>query len=279
MRTQRDLKDTPSAYFGADKHPGVREGRNDSGSAARFFYMAKSSRADRSEGLDGTCTVKYIIDSSTIGELSCKDVSTALVESLQRVMSEDGLEMKWLTADSGESIMGLCPSGSLSIIATAINRITESRILNSLPPSITNEFTPVVNSARENGGNPVESAERSSPSEPNTTPASQAVSVLGARRVVSQMLSAISAAENWKPLTNFHATVKPTSLMRYLCRLVTPPHGTILDPFMGSGSTGKAAMLEGFQFIGIELNAEYIEIARARIDHVKHNTQQSLLAL
>jgi len=64
---------------------------------------------------------------------------------------------------------------------------------------------------------------------------------------------------------NTHPTVKPTKLMRYLVRLVTPPGGTVLDPFMGSGSTGKAAKLEGFNFIGIEREAEYVEIARARI--------------
>jgi len=65
---------------------------------------------------------------------------------------------------------------------------------------------------------------------------------------------------------NVHPTVKPTDLMRYLCRLVTPPNGIVLDPFMGSGSTGKAARLEGFNFIGIEREAEYVEIAKARID-------------
>jgi site-specific DNA-methyltransferase (adenine-specific) len=64
---------------------------------------------------------------------------------------------------------------------------------------------------------------------------------------------------------NHHPTVKPTDLMRYLCRLVTPPGGTVLDPFMGSGSTGKAAMLEGFGFIGIERDPEYVKIAKARI--------------
>jgi hypothetical protein len=64
---------------------------------------------------------------------------------------------------------------------------------------------------------------------------------------------------------NYHPTVKPTDLMRYLCRLITPPNGTVLDPFTGSGSTGKAAVLEGFSFIGIEQSAEYIEIAKARI--------------
>lgn len=68
-----------------------------------------------------------------------------------------------------------------------------------------------------------------------------------------------------KPQGNHHPTVKPTELMRYLCRLVTPVGGVVLDPFMGSGSTGKAAILEGFRFIGIEREAEYVEIARARI--------------
>lgn len=64
---------------------------------------------------------------------------------------------------------------------------------------------------------------------------------------------------------NTHPTVKPTELMRYLCRLVTPPGGLVLDPFTGSGSTGRAATLEGFRFMGFELSPEYCEIARARI--------------
>jgi len=67
------------------------------------------------------------------------------------------------------------------------------------------------------------------------------------------------------PRANHHPTVKPTDLMRYLCRLVTPPGGLILDPFAGSGSTGKAAAFEGFRFLGIELDPEYAEIAEARI--------------
>jgi site-specific DNA-methyltransferase (adenine-specific) len=67
------------------------------------------------------------------------------------------------------------------------------------------------------------------------------------------------------PRRNHHPTVKPTDLMRYLCRLVTPPGGVVLDPFTGSGSTGKGAVLEGFRFIGIEREAEYVEIAKARI--------------
>lgn len=68
-----------------------------------------------------------------------------------------------------------------------------------------------------------------------------------------------------KPRANNHPTVKPVALMQYLCRLVTPQGGTVLDPFLGSGSTGIAASREGFEFIGIELSAEYAEIARRRI--------------
>ena len=66
---------------------------------------------------------------------------------------------------------------------------------------------------------------------------------------------------------NSHPTVKPIALMRYLCRLVTPKGGTVLDPFMGSGSTGIACKEEGFEFIGIEREKEYFEIAEKRISY------------
>jgi site-specific DNA-methyltransferase (adenine-specific) len=68
---------------------------------------------------------------------------------------------------------------------------------------------------------------------------------------------------------NFHPTVKPTSLMEYLIKLVTPPNGTVLDPFTGSGSTGKAAILQGFDFIGIEMTQEYLPIIEGRLKHAE----------
>lgn len=74
---------------------------------------------------------------------------------------------------------------------------------------------------------------------------------------------------------NIHPTVKPTELMRYLCRLVTPPNGLILDPFSGSGSTGKGAVLEGFNFIGFEMDVKYCEIANERIKHAHNSRIQS----
>jgi site-specific DNA-methyltransferase (adenine-specific) len=66
---------------------------------------------------------------------------------------------------------------------------------------------------------------------------------------------------------NHHPTVKPTDLMRYLVKLITPPSGIVLDPFTGSGSTGKGAVIEGFNFVGIELDPDYVAIATARIQH------------
>jgi len=77
----------------------------------------------------------------------------------------------------------------------------------------------------------------------------------------------ISFGRTRRPRANIHPTVKPLSVMRWLVRLVAPPGGVVLDPFSGSGSTGCAALLEGRQFLGIEREGSYIEIARRRLSH------------
>lgn len=77
---------------------------------------------------------------------------------------------------------------------------------------------------------------------------------------------------------NVHPTVKPLALMRWLCRLITPPGGTVLDPFTGSGSTGVAALQEGFRFIGIDSEQESLTIAEARISHAATQTEIILCA-
>ena len=76
--------------------------------------------------------------------------------------------------------------------------------------------------------------------------------------------------ERWTTeMRNQHPTVKPTELMRWLVRLVTQPNGMVLDPFMGSGSTGKACMLEHLDFIGIDKDQSYVDIAERRINAVR----------
>jgi len=94
----------------------------------------------------------------------------------------------------------------------------------------------------------------------------------------------INGGDEWEyldepahPRRNTHCTVKPTDLMRYLCRLICPPGGIILDPFTGSGSTGKAAVLEGFGFIGIEQEPEYVAIANARIAAAAARSEKATL--
>ena len=77
-------------------------------------------------------------------------------------------------------------------------------------------------------------------------------------------------------VVNIHPTVKPTDLIRYLIKLVTPPDGIVLDPFTGSGSTGKAALLDGFQFIGIELTEDYLPIIQGRLQWAVDQRQNNL---
>jgi len=76
---------------------------------------------------------------------------------------------------------------------------------------------------------------------------------------------------------NFHPTVKPTQLMRYLIKLVTPPGGVVLDPFTGSGSTGKAALLDGFEFVGAELTEDYLPIIEGRLKWAVENREEESL--
>jgi site-specific DNA-methyltransferase (adenine-specific) len=74
-----------------------------------------------------------------------------------------------------------------------------------------------------------------------------------------------STNANERTNKNFHPTVKPIKLMEYLVKMITPPNGIVLDPFVGSGTTGVAAKLLGFDFVGIEQDAEYCKIAQARV--------------
>lgn len=96
-------------------------------------------------------------------------------------------------------------------------------------------------------------------------PANDAIERVEAETTAARFFYAAKASKKDRDDGNAHPTVKPTDLMAYLCRLVTPAGGVVLDPFMGSGSTGKAAIREGFRFIGAEREAAYYAIAEARL--------------
>lgn len=227
-------------------------GFGDSGGASRFFYVAKASKSERNKGLDSF--EQIVIDNE------CKEENTAAAQLLQKVILES--MVKWSTGESGKSITALFPKECKSTIKTEINKIIESKILNVLMRSLTSENTQDVLMDLSL----VESVENLKKFLLTITSEKMELA-LGAVNVALKMLSSIKENENSKDFNNFHSTVKPIKLMEYLIKLVTPPKGTVLDPFMGSGSTGVAAKKLGFDFVGIELSAEYFEIAEKRIQN------------
>ena len=234
------------------------------GEPSRFFYTAKASKSEREAGLDGMCTVKYDIDKSIIGGLSWNDVSTVAVQLLQKVTS-DLAALKWHIGESGENITALYPSDSLFTTSMETNKITALKTCNSLMHLLTNDCTADVNCVKTDGTSHAENAESLKAWMLSITNGKTELA-LGAVNVVLTTLLQVNETE---PLqrNNIHSTVKPLSLMRYLVRLVTPKGGKVLDPFMGSGSTGCAAVLEGCDFVGIDITPEYVAIAQKRIAH------------
>jgi hypothetical protein len=249
-----------SSLFGIDGHEsnGMRFG--DSGSAARFFYCAKASKSERNRGLDGTLTVKY---TGTIW----KEENIVAAQLLKKVISGMA-QMSFSTGESGESLMVQFPKGSSFITETIINKIMTSQILNSLTLSLTNEYTQDANLEVELGGNLVENVANLKAWILTITKDNLGLA-LGANHVALEMLSQISKKENWKEATNFHSTVKPIALMEYLVKLVSKEGHTVLDPFLGSGTTAIACKNLNRNCIGIERDAEYVKISEARISAVK----------
>lgn len=238
----------------------ISKGHSDSGGASRFFYVAKASKRERNAGLD--CS-EFVIESESWQRL---DLSSDLkdISQLQKDIFADTLmaSSAWSIDGFGSSITDLSQTDLTCIISITSKLITELKTSNFCQNSNTKDFiAAALNQARASGLNLAESVKRLSQSIQNTT-SEKTASALGVSLAVLKMLLKVKGAARQG---NFHNTVKPIKLMAYLCRLITPPGGTILDPFMGSGSTGCAAKAEGFKFVGIELNQEYFEIAEQRI--------------
>jgi tRNA/tmRNA/rRNA uracil-C5-methylase (TrmA/RlmC/RlmD family) len=266
----RHTDGSPNGIYGKfDINHELGETYGDSGSASRFFYCAKASKRERNIGIDCYLTVKY--------NNLCKEENTVVVQLLKRVISDTEV-VSFSTGESGENITVQCHKDSLSTILTEINKIIELKILNSLTHSLTNESTQDVNSEKESGGNLVESVESLRKYLLTITKENRELA-LGASRVALQTLLSIKEKENWQEAKNFHSTVKPIALMEYLVKLVSREGQVVLDPFMGSGTTGMACKKLNREFVGIEMMPEYMEIAKARIDGVKENKQLEQLNL
>lgn len=247
----------------------------DNGGASRYFkqiYCPKASRAERNRGLDSIYTVKYNIPKSILEEgILCQDVSMVVVQLLERVTS--GLTLKWSIGESGESIMGQCPLDSLSIILMEINEIIESKILDLLMHLLTKDSIADANCEMENGGNHAGNVEDLKRWLLIITGGRMGFAH-GVNHVAYEMLLKINEKENWLPLTNIHSTVKPIKLIKYLLDIFSKEGDLVLVPFAGSGSECVACKEMGRDFIGIEKDEEYCEIAERRL-----SSQQKTLGI
>ena len=254
-------------------------GYDDSGSAARFFYTAKADDNDRPHGksnyLDGYDTI--MVEYSTQEGKSCHqsrlkhetiqlraDMGTSpprVIDVLGSMLVADELSGSWSMFLFGNGSMAQFLKDTNSTIKMKTNLTTVSRTLSWLMTSLTNASIPVVNCGMESGGNRVGSVERCNQSQLVIT-LGKTASLPGAKSVRSGTQLKISASVAQPTI---HPTCKPLDLMQYLVRLVCAPGGTILDLFMGSGSTGCAAILEGMRFVGIEQSQEYADIAVGRL--------------
>lgn len=261
-------KETERSFLGQPL--GLRERKlkspfpNEQGGASRFFYCAKASKAERNAGL-------YSSDLIWEAEAWLKPDLSLLTENILRLAKDtsEGTLMgvnSWSTELSGLKLTEQSLTALIFTIKTVLKLIIDLRILNaSQNLSIKENIQDAIKTIEANGLNLAESAEFLNQSNLNTTHA-KTVLALGAVVAALPMLLKI---KSFAKSGNFHNTVKPIKLMAYLCRLITPPKGIVLDPFMGSGSTGVAAKQEGFKFIGIEMNEEYFEIAKKRISTVE----------
>jgi len=248
-------------------------GHADSGSKSRYFdidvwaekhgilQFPKASKRERNERLDSYVTVKYNIPKT--GGILCKEESMVAVQLLQKVIFAQE-PVNFNTDESGENITVQCHKDFLSTISTETKRIIESKIYSLLMHSLTSESTQDANSETENGGNLAENVAKLRRLILTTTKGNRGLAH-GASLVVCEMLQTISEEGNWKQACNIHSTVKPISVMAWLIRLVSKEGDTVLDPFMGSGTTGVACKNLNRNFVGIELNAEYHKIAESRI--------------
>ena len=263
----------------------VSPGYIDSGSASRFFYTAKSSRAERNLGLDGTVSIKVqleICENNIIRQENLAQLQVVMDSSHLKATAESGIGTKsgteWSMSLFGNQYTEKYLTNTKSTTKTTTSSITTSAILNYLTGLLTNESTLGVKLDTEYGGNPASDAE--SCNQLVATINDQTALALGVSPALVNSRLLISVSDG----KNFHSTVKPLSLTKYLATLIKPPTGgRLLVPFSGSGSEMIGALQAGWEYVeGVELTEEYIPIAGARIKYWlvqkdKENEQATLL--
>lgn len=269
-----DCSDSSNTF----KSRGKYTPREDKGGASRFFYIAKVSKKERNLGLDGfdveinIGTIKLLIykrKNEIIWEKQDQKAKhqVDMEQSIQKVIEEYGLqkmereEWQWNTELFGNYIMDQFQKECKSTILMETNLTMIYQILNVFIQQSTKEYIAMLLKEKMVGIKFVEDVEKR-----NTKVYITSVKEDGLVQNVSNVPLIELLSLNIKENKCSHPTLKPINLMTYLCRLITPPGGIVLDPFMGSGSTGIAACLEGFRFVGMELDEDYFKIAEARIN-------------
>jgi len=250
-------------------------GYSDKGGASRFFYQAKVSKKERNMGLDGfeveilTPTIKLLLktdynNKNFIWEKEDLKIKLADTDKLHQKDIEEYIttdDNKWNTELFGKIITEQFLMDTKSIILTATNSTTIYQTLNLLIQKNIKTNIQELNGLMVKDIKLVSDVENKS-IKMNIT--------LQKKDGYSQNVNLVELEEVWsisvKENKCSHPTLKPVNLMAYLCRLITPPNGIVLDPFMGSGSTGIAARLEGFRFLGMEMDEDYFKIAESRIN-------------
>lgn len=242
--------------------PGVFHG--DSGSAARFFHSYSGGAWNRSDAAAAACrsSLQSALASTVLGV-------AATWGSLEGSLSPSGSMEPSTTVTASEfaSVCALATEAILSFDAESSREWRQerpspsgSRVSVAITRKLTGTTTITASLSRSDGS----AGDATFTITPNSTAHGDQDSARK-RLFYSPKATARERHEGLDEKGNEHPTVKPTDLMRWLVRLVTPPGGVVLDPFAGSGSTLKAAELEGFSAIGIELEPAYLEIARRRI--------------
>jgi len=226
-----------------------------------FIYQAKASKRDKNNNVENLLTWEE-------QDRNLQDLMVSLNELLKD-MSENTMlsqsDTEWNMLWFGKPQMDQYLKDTKYIIQTALKTITESKTWNALVPlSISGSIQAAIRMIEMNGLNLVEVAE-------NTRKFLQTTTNEKTDIVTNASLALLQGLKEVRRLAkkgNIHSTVKSQALMSYLINLVTPPNGIVLDPFMGSGSTGVAAVRDGFKFIGIEKEEEYFNISKSRIEGV-----------
>jgi len=276
-------------------------GYPDSGSKSRYFdidvwgekhgllQFPKASKHERNEGLNNTENL-WLNNLELIAESCIFTVQNLFIQQWEKqgqnqsvdfngeaqqqkdiseVMIAEVGDSEWNTISCGKRQMAIFPKAIKFTTSTESSQIIELKTLNYYQYLTTSDcIADAIKTAMDNGLSLAENVGLKNLLKLIFTKDEMGFP-LGVKVVAKKTPQSISVKERLK-LSNIHSTVKPIALMSYLCRLITPKEGIILDPFMGSGSTGIGAVLEGFSFIGIEKEENYLNIARARIEAWKN---------